>query len=370
MRIGWTAAAVLALMSLCNGCGLSPGSAQDAQLTEREQQAALVAADTLRTYAVAARCAMLAYMDPSAPDSLDRVMMESLSADGVRPADPTASRLTAHTASTPGFKASIYYDEPAMRYIIAYAGTEPESADIITDINGAFSIDEPQNTAALSLLDSLIAHVSTTQSISDDAARRHILLAGHSLGGRLASVGAIMGEVDAVAFNPANIPIDLQKRMAEDESLVQAADVHLTRIHSKADELTGGLQLAERLSALLPYIDKAMDMGSSWLDDRSSLGLLKGIISGTPEIAGVVDMVWNAVSPSSDSRSAEPSRADITRIIVQLVKQMRSYNVTVDDLRDPLFYQYRGQEVSLPYATGGHSIAPLATSIDSAYHAK
>lgn len=345
------------------GCARRGASGKDA-LSEAEKLAAAVVSDTMRTYAVAARCAELAYMGTRAPDSLQQHALASLQAYGVDIADSTILQLTDITAQTPGFKAVIFYDKPAMRHIIAYAGTELESADIITDINGAFSVDEPQNTAALLLLDSLVARLASQLDVVPDDIRPHILLTGHSLGGRLASVGCILGETDAVVFNPANIPVDLQKRVASEQPLKDWADAHLTRIHSSADELTGALALASRLTPLLPYISRAMDSGDSWLSDRSSLALLKGFISNAPEIAGTVDMLWG-----SESTSGATSAADITRIAISLMSQMRHYNVSTADLADPLFYTYAGRSLSLPYLSGGHSIAPLSNAIDSAYHA-
>lgn len=362
---------ILAAASCVGGAAGNSASETSGQLSAPEDvQAAALLDDTMRTYSSAAQCAMLAYLDAT-PTPEEKEALERLNADGIISATDPSEALSGHISQllsaarkTPGFKAQVFHDIPARRYIIAFAGTEPHAPDIITDIDGAFSIDEPQNAAALQLTDSIAALLESVHQTGNG-----LLLTGHSLGGRLASVAAITRSADAVVFNPANIPIDLQRRIEDEKDLRTSADAHLLRIHSAADELTGGVRLAEQLSPYLPYISAAMDRGLDWLDDRSSLSTVKGIISSAPEIAGAVGAVWEWLSPS-ESEPAEASASSLSRILVEMLAHMRQYGVTVADLQNPLFYQYRGRAVALPYLSGGHSITPMAAAIDSAYHSK
>ncbi len=364
-------ASVGLILAAASCVGVSGGnSASDSSGAPEDVQAAALLDDSMRTYSTAAQCAMLAYLDAT-PTPGEKQALERLKADGITLAtDPTEAlsghigQLLSEARKTPGFKAQVFHDAPARRYIIAFAGTEPHAPDIITDIDGAFSIDEPQNAAALQLTDSIVALLKSVHQTDNG-----LLLTGHSLGGRLASVAAITRSADAVVFNPANIPIDLQRRIEDEKDLLTSADTHLLRIHSAADELTGGVRLAEQLSPYLPYLSAAMDRGLDWLDDRSSLSTLKGIISSAPEIAGAVGTVWEWLSPA-EAAPAEASASSLSRIIVEMLAHMRKYGVTVADLQNPLFYQYRGRAVDLPYLTGGHSIAPIAVAIDSAYNSK
>lgn len=372
IKAALTAVGLMLVATSCAG-GIGGNSASDSSgqlATPEEIEAAAIARDTLRTYAVAAQCAMLAYLDAT-PTPEEHQALERLKAAGIVAATDPSEALAGHIAGilngarrTPGFKAQVFHDAPGRRYIIAFAGTEPHAPDIITDIDGAFSIDEPQNTAALRLTDS-IGTLLASAGLTDHT----ILLTGHSLGGRLASVAAIEHEADAVVFNPANIPIDLQRRIEDDKKLRAAAESHIVRIHSAADELTGGVKLAEQLSPYIPYLSAAVDSGLDWLDDRSSLSTIKGIISSSPEIAGAVGAVWEWISPS-ESAKPEASASSLSRILVEMLAHMRQYGVSTADLQNPLFYQYRGRSVALPYLTGGHAIAPIAIAIDSAYQAQ
>lgn len=368
--------AVIALAVTLMGCaytGASSDGTSQLPLSPREEKAAAIAADTMRTYAIAARCAQDAYADHLSTAPYDTIMLR-LRELGVIPATAPSQPVASHIAqlladarrNTPGFKAQVFYDSCALRYIIAYAGTEPEGADIITDIDGAFSITEPQNAQALALLDSVTLLIDEMQAHNPSMPHHSLLLTGHSLGGRLASIGSITRGVDAVVFNPANIPFDLQRDIESDSELASNADNRLRRIHSAADQLTGGVDLARELRPLIPYISAAMSGGKEWLDDRSTLSALKSVLSSAPEIAGAAAAVWDWVSPS-ESATPDASAASLARIVVEVVAHARKYGVSADDLNNPLFYQYRGRSVTLPYATGPHSIDPLALSIDSAY---
>lgn len=331
-------------------------------------------ADDYRRYRLLAACAELAYRPGESADiderRRDTLLTERLLALGAEPlAAGSSDSLSRSIASlvekacrrTPGFKARAFRTANGA-YILSFAGTEPEAADIITDIDGAFSIIEPQNAAALRL----------TRDVSDALKRaglgkKRLMLSGHSLGGRLASVGSIVYGIDAVAYNPANIPIDLHKQLADSAPLADNAERHLVRIHSRGDELTGGMGLGDKLRPFVPGAAAMLESGRRWLDDTTSMVAVKSAISAVPEIASAADAVLDIFGFGTPSKgNASPSAGtSATRITLALLKNMRRYNVNATDLQNPIFYTYTGRQVTPTPGSGGHSMAPLADQIDS-----
>ncbi|MDE7410952.1 MAG: DUF2974 domain-containing protein [Paramuribaculum sp.] len=319
-------------------------------------------------YAMLGKCAEMVYYTSAIPATTDdslryRHLTHALLASGLTPASmmstQTAREIDSIVAdgqsSASGFKASVFYSEPLHTYVLAFAGTEPEAADIITDIQGAFSIEEPQNKAALTTTESIAKLV---KAYDPDA---RILLTGHSLGGRLASIASIICGIDAVAFNPANIPIDLHKQIIDSPRLAQNAEQHLRRIHSSADELTSVMNIGQSLRQFIPLISSLMDTGSEWLADTTSLSSVKSVISSLPEIAQATDALIDIFS-SGKSPNSHDSK---TRIALALIKNMRRYHINADDLQNPLFYRYAGRRVTPTPAHGPHAIAPLNAALDS-----
>lgn len=330
-------------------------------------------ADDYRRYRMLAACAELAYRPGESADiderRRDTLLTERLRALGAEPLTTDSSdSLSRSIASlvekacrrTSGFKARAF--RTAGGYVLSFAGTEPEAADIITDIDGAFSITEPQNAAALRLTHDVLDALKRA-----GLGKERLTLSGHSLGGRLASVGAIIHGIDAVAYNPANIPIDLHKQLTDSAPLADNADRHLVRIHSRGDELTGGMGLGDKLRPFVPGAAAMLESGRRWLDDTTSMGAVKSAISAVPEIASAADAVLDIFGFGTPSKgNASPSAgASATRITLALLKNMRRYNVNAADLENPIFYTYTGRQVTPTPGSGGHSMAPLADQIDS-----
>jgi len=393
-RIGILLPAVLTVVGV-NSCGIS-GSAGNAEVAgvdsvalaeyagrfedifnhgyDSDPEGLKALEDAYHRYALLGKCAELSYgtsveterSDDIRRDSTLAVWLAERGVTRIAATDPDAVRrsmvrsIDSLCSATPGLKACVFFDSLRGKYIVGFAGTEPQSADIITDIDGAFSISEPQNAAAISVVESVAAMISRREGVTSGVAKSMMELTGHSLGGRLASVGAILHGVDAVVYNPANIPIDLQKRIADDSSLQANADRHLLRIHSLNDELTGGMNLGQSLTPFVPVVAKVLESGAAWLDDDTSLGTLKSIVSAAPEIAGVADALFDMFSDTK----ATTHECD-TKIVLALVKNMRRYNINADDLQNPLFYRYCGREVTPTPGRGGHSIAGLNNDIDS-----
>lgn len=329
-------------------------------------------------YARLGKCAELVYHSAEATRltadiERDSILTSRLAEMGITPLKVTDS-IAAHRqlaiiarkqcAATSGFKTEAFYDTVRHKYILSFAGTEPQSADIITDIDGSFSMDEPQNRSALNTVSDAIAAISAITGITPLEAAAQMELTGHSLGGRLASVASICYGIDAVVYNPANIPIDLQKQMLTDRQYRDNASRHLWRIHSAGDELTRGMNLGEQIRPLVPAISKALDSGTEWLGDTSSLGTLKSIVSYAPEIAGAADAILDFFTSSDGDDNASGHESN-TKIILALIKNMRRYNINADDLQNPLFYRYQGNEVTPTPGRGGHSITRLNNDIDS-----
>lgn len=324
-----------------------------------------------RLYALLGKCAELVYYSPSSAltdqDSLRRAeLLDSLNNYGIIAIGPHLSSTMARDItsaidqarqSTEGFKAAAFYNPDSHTCILAFAGTEPQAADIIADIQGSFSINEPQNKTVIST----VKEIATIIRRTDPEAK--IILTGHSLGGRLASIPAIIFGLDAVVFNPANIPIDLHKHILSSPRLAENAETHLRRIHSSADELTAAMNVGRSLRSFVPQISRLIDSGSQWLDDTTSFTTAKNVISALPEIAEAADAIIDIFSPRDKTRSSADSN---TRIALALIKNMRRYGINADDLQNPLFYRYAGRRISPTPAHGPHAIAPLNAALDSA----
>lgn len=379
------------LLYLCsllalNACS-TPTVNHSADMPATDTTAALPAADTTSSdstdisetytpnqadyqlYALLGKCAELVYYTSSslAPeDSLRRAeLLDRLKAADVTPISPHLSSTIARDISsaidkarrsTEGFKATAFHQPDHRTYILAFAGTEPQAADIVADIQGSFSINEPQNKTVIYTVKEI------AESIRRNDPGAKIILTGHSLGGRLASIPAIIFGLDAVVFNPANIPIDLHKHLLSSPQLAENAETHLLRIHSSADELSAAMNIGHALRPYVPQISRLIDSGSEWLNDTTSLTTAKTVISALPEIAEAADAIIDIFSPRDKSDSSTDSN---TRIAIALIKNMHRYGINADDLRNPLFYRYPGRRISPTPAHGPHSITPLNAALDS-----
>lgn len=100
--------------------------------------------------------------------------------------------------STTGFRAGIYQNDQG-QYVVAYAGTNPsEMADIGADASQAFGLDTAQYNQAIAL-------AKEAEVVFGDG---NVAFTGHSLGGALASAGALATGGAGVTFNSAGLSDD------------------------------------------------------------------------------------------------------------------------------------------------------------------
>ena len=96
-----------------------------------------------------------------------------------------------------GFHSALYYNGQRNEYVLAFEGTDPESkSDIISDIIQSQGIPEGQYDAATEIAERLRETIGGVPRFT---------LVGHSLGGGLASVAAVVNNEHAVTFNAAGV---------------------------------------------------------------------------------------------------------------------------------------------------------------------
>lgn len=130
-----------------------------------------------------------------------------------------------------GFRAAIYQN-PQGQYVVAYAGTDPsELPDIGADATQAFGLETKQYNQAISL-------AKKAEVAFGDG---NVVFTGHSLGGGLASAGALATDASAVTFNAAGLSNETLRGLGFNPNAVrdQVADSGQVRRYTvNSDPLT------------------------------------------------------------------------------------------------------------------------------------
>lgn len=130
-----------------------------------------------------------------------------------------------------GFRAAIYQNQQG-QYVVAYAGTDPsELPDIGADATQAFGLETKQYNQAISL-------AKKAEVAFGDG---NVVFTGHSLGGGLASAGALATDASAVTFNAAGLSNETLRGLGFNPNAVrdQVADSGQVRRYTvNSDPLT------------------------------------------------------------------------------------------------------------------------------------
>ncbi|ATS86831.1 MULTISPECIES: Mbeg1-like protein [Xanthomonas] len=141
---------------------------------------------------------------------------------------------TAKPDEKSGFKATVFQKDDAA--VLAFAGSESEFRDWLTNLKQGIGLDTAQYRQAVSFAQECKVHFGN-----------NLTLTGHSLGGGLATLACAATGTPAVVFNPAGVHSRTFKRIGVDpEKFRAAADAGLVRAYVVKGEVL------DRVQSILP----------------------------------------------------------------------------------------------------------------------
>lgn len=295
-----------------------------------------------------------------------------------------ATMVRTDNQSNDGFKVDAFYDTQRGKWIIAFSGTDfSQTEDFDANIAGAFSMNETENKAALNFSEKAINVIAQeiAHSNNDAAnwenyigrAKESIEFTGHSLGGRLASICAITQGVKATVYNPANIPLDLHRRLYEEPELSSNAEKYITNLTSEKDELAMGFDLlAKAVNAAAN--SPATDVIAATVGTNLEITVAKR----TVDVAAGVGGVLRANGKLSDQDKNKPhsiydgdTRTDKSkfRIGLEVLANIDKYGITREALKDERLFKPVGRKIENTPGKGGHSITDFNQDIAKVHSA-
>lgn len=181
-----------------------------------------------------------------------------------------------------GFKASLYRDYAATdsgKFILAFAGTDmTDLDDWITNVSQGVRSGSNSYTAA-----ALLGYWVPTSLMEKGIRNVEVSVAGHSLGGGLASAAAVYGRLKGHTFNSAGLHlgtvlfsrmtdrVDGEPRYSQDQVklLYDEAKRNLTHYHNNADILT----ILQRAAGIQPAIGIQSPSSKGPHDQNSRIGV-------------------------------------------------------------------------------------------------